>query len=61
MVTLALPLIATQLAQIAILTTDVLMMGWLGPDALAAGALGTNIFFVLWVIGHRPRPWRWRP
>jgi MATE family multidrug resistance protein len=51
MVTLALPLIATQLAQIAILTTDVLLMGWLGPDALAAGALGTNIFFVLWVMG----------
>ena len=49
MVTLALPLIATQLAQIAILTTDVLLMGWLGPDALAAGALGTHIFFMLWI------------
>ena len=44
---LAVPLVATQLAQIAILTTDVVMMGWLGPKALAAGALGTNLFFVL--------------
>jgi MATE family multidrug resistance protein len=51
MTRLALPLIATQLAQIAILTTDVLLMGWLGPEALAAGALGTNVFFVLWVVG----------
>jgi multidrug resistance protein, MATE family len=49
MVKLALPLIATQLAQVAILTTDVLLMGWLGPQALAAGALGTNVFFVIWV------------
>jgi multidrug resistance protein, MATE family len=44
---LAVPLVATQLAQIAILTTDVLMMGWIGPEALAAGALGANLFFVL--------------
>lgn len=51
MTRLALPLIATQLAQIAILTTDVLLMGWLGPDALAAGALGTHLFFLLWVVG----------
>ena len=25
--------------------TDVVMMGWLGPDALAAGALGANLYF----------------
>jgi MATE family multidrug resistance protein len=48
---LALPLVGTQLAQIAIMTTDVLFMGWLGPEALAAGALGSNVYFLLWVLG----------
>lgn len=48
---LALPLVGTQLAQIAIMTTDVLFMGWLGPEALAAGALGSNVYFLLWVFG----------
>ena len=48
---LALPLVGTQLAQIAIMTTDVLFMGWLGAEALAAGALGSNIYFLLWVFG----------
>lgn len=50
-VRLALPLVFTQLAQISIMTTDVLMMGWLGPDDLAAGALGSNIYFVVLVCG----------
>jgi MATE family multidrug resistance protein len=48
---LALPLIGTQISQIAIFTTDVLLMGWLGSDALAAGALGSNMFFIPWVFG----------
>lgn len=48
---LSLPLIFTQLAQIAILTTDVILMGWLGTAALAAGALASNVYFVLWVFG----------
>ena len=46
-VTLALPLIGTQLAQIATMTTDVVLLGRLGPDALAAGALGANVVYVL--------------
>jgi MATE family multidrug resistance protein len=50
-ISLALPIIVTQLAQIAILTTDVVMMGWLGPEALASGALGVNIIFLLVVTG----------
>lgn len=49
--TLAAPLAATQLAQIAITTTDVLMMGWIGPEALAAGSLGAHLFFVLHLFG----------
>ena len=46
-VTLALPLIGTQLAQIATMTTDVVLLGRLGADALAAGALGANVVYVL--------------
>ncbi|HLO76364.1 MAG TPA: MATE family efflux transporter [Magnetospirillum sp.] len=48
---LAWPLILTNLAQIAIGTTDTLMMGWLGPADLAAGALGANLFFAVLILG----------
>ena len=44
---LAAPIVATQLAQVAIVTTNVVMIGHLGPEALAAGALGANVFYVL--------------
>src|SRR5205085_6777457 len=44
--TLAWPLMLAQLTQIAIYTTDVLMLGRLGPDALAASALAVNLFFM---------------
>lgn len=45
------PLIFTNLAQVALNATDVLMMGWLGADALAAGALGSNLYFALLIFG----------
>lgn len=48
---LAAPLAATQLAQMAINTTDVLMLGWLGPEPLAAASLGLALFFFLFVSG----------
>ena len=50
---LALPLAATQLAQIAINTTDVVMVGWLGAESLAAVALGSGVNFVplMFLIG----------
>jgi MATE family multidrug resistance protein len=44
------PLVLTNLAQMSIGTTDVVMMGWLGPDALAAGAIGSNAYFTLWIF-----------
>jgi len=50
-VKLALPLVATQLGQIAIHTTDVVMIGWLGPQSLAAGILGHQVYFVSWLFG----------
>jgi MATE family multidrug resistance protein len=45
------PLILSNLAQIAMGTTDVMMMGWVGADTLAAGALGTNLFFIPLILG----------
>jgi MATE family multidrug resistance protein len=48
---LAWPLILTNLAQTLMTATDVVMMGWLGPDALAAGALGANLYFATMIFG----------
>jgi len=48
---LALPMALTQLGQTAMLTTDVLMLGRLGADVLAAAALGMNLFFVFFIFG----------
>ncbi|HEX6143136.1 MAG TPA: MATE family efflux transporter [Geminicoccaceae bacterium] len=48
---LAGPLVLAQLGQIAIQTTDVIMIGWLGPEQLAAASLGTVAVFVLLLFG----------
>ena len=48
---LAWPMVLTNLAQTAMGATDVLMLGWLGPDELAAGAVATNLYFLLFFIG----------
>ena len=50
-IALAWPLVLTNLSQIALATTDVIMMGWLGPDYLAAGALGVNLNFAFLIFG----------
>lgn len=51
--TLAWPLVIAQLAQNALHTTDVILLGWLGPAYLAAGTLGTTFFmpFLLFGVG----------
>ncbi|HSK39864.1 MAG TPA: MATE family efflux transporter [Arenibaculum sp.] len=51
MLSLGWPIVLTNLAQMAITTTDVVMMGWVGPEALAAGTLGANLFFALFLFG----------
>ncbi len=51
LVTLAVPLALAQLAQIAINTTDLVMMGWLGTEALAAGGLAVNIWILPALFG----------
>lgn len=48
---LAWPLVVAQVAQNALFTTDVIMMGWLGPDYLAAGALATAFFNPFLLLG----------
>ncbi|MDQ7981840.1 MATE family efflux transporter [Paraburkholderia sp. SARCC-3016] len=42
---LAAPLAIAQLSQMAMSVTDTVLLGSLGPDALAAGGLGANLFF----------------
>jgi len=48
--TLAWPLVLTNLAQIALTTTDVIVLGRLSADALAAGALGANLYFAVLIF-----------
>jgi MATE family multidrug resistance protein len=52
---LGLPLVGTQIAQIAIATTDVVMLGWYGTEELAATVLGSQAFFVAYIFGVRLR------
>ncbi|MCO5063849.1 MAG: MATE family efflux transporter [Rhizobiaceae bacterium] len=51
MLALAWPMILTNLAQVAMTATDVAIIGRLGPDALAAGALGSNLYFAALICG----------
>lgn len=48
---LAWPLVIAQLAQTALTTTDVIMMGWLGPQPLAAGTLATTFLMPFLLLG----------
>ncbi|MBT8459039.1 MAG: MATE family efflux transporter, partial [Boseongicola sp.] len=48
---LGLPLVGSQLAQVAIQTTDVLMLGWYDVVALAAVSLASPIYFTIFIVG----------
>ncbi|MEE8515008.1 MAG: MATE family efflux transporter [Alphaproteobacteria bacterium] len=52
-VSLAVPLVLIALAWVAMVTTDRVMMGWLGPESLAAGSLAGQffLFFEYFAIG----------
>jgi Na+-driven multidrug efflux pump len=43
---LAAPIALTMLSHIAMVTTDVVMMGWLGAQSLAAGALANHYYWL---------------
>jgi MATE family multidrug resistance protein len=49
--TLGWPLIIAQLAQNALFTTDVIMLGWLGPTELAASTLAGAVMIALQLAG----------
>jgi MATE family multidrug resistance protein len=51
---LAAPLVLTQLAQMAIGTTDLLLLGRYSETALAAAAIGNTIFYFAWMVGGGP-------
>jgi len=48
---LAVPLAATQLAQMVILATDTVMLGHYSKEALAAAAIGNTVYFLIWLLG----------
>lgn len=48
---LGLPLVLTNLAQMAMTVTDVIFIGRLGSQALAASALGANLFTAIEFFG----------
>lgn len=48
---LAWPLVIAQLAQNALQATDVIMMGWLGSEALAAGTLASAFMMPFFLLG----------
>src|SRR5450432_4188978 len=50
-VALSWPLALSNLTLVAMGTTDVMMMGWLSADTLAAGALGANLYFMAFIVG----------
>ena len=54
LLSLGVPMSLTQLAAFAVYTIDVLMIGRISPEDLAAASLGTVIYFALWMLGAGP-------
>ena len=50
-VSLAWPIILTNVSQSLIQTTDVLLLGWVGAHTLAAAQLGTNLYVAFLIFG----------
>jgi MATE family multidrug resistance protein len=48
---LAVPIALTQLGQIAMMTTDLALIGRLGDEAVAAAALASSVFFITFTFG----------
>ena len=51
---LAAPMALAQLAQMAIMTTDVILLGRLSREALAAAAIGNTVYYFAWLLGIGP-------
>lgn len=54
LIALAAPLTLTQLAQMAIGTTDIVLLGWYSQSALAAAAVGNTLYFFAWMFISGP-------
>jgi len=54
LLTLGVPMALTQFVHFFIHTIDVLMIGKLGPEDLAAATLGLVVYFALWMLGLGP-------
>ena len=54
MLALGVPMALTQLVQFFVYTIDVIMIGRVSADALAASSLGLVVVFLLWMIGSGP-------
>jgi MATE family multidrug resistance protein len=54
LLTLAAPLVLTQLAQMAIGTTDLILLGRYSRSALAAVAIGNTVYWFAWLLGGGP-------
>lgn len=50
-IALGVPLVGAQLAHMAINTTDVILVGWLGTTELASVVLATQMFFIVFIFG----------
>ena len=48
------PVILTQIFFMAILTTDIVMLGHLGVRAIASAAEGNVVFYFIWLFGYGP-------
>ncbi len=54
LLSLGVPMALTQLIAFAVYTIDVLMIGRISPEDLAAASIGTVIYFALWMVGSGP-------
>jgi MATE family multidrug resistance protein len=54
LLTLAAPLVLTQLAQMVIGTTDLVLLGRYSQSALAAVAIGNTVYWFAWLLGGGP-------
>ena len=48
---LGIPLIGSQIAQFGVHTADTIMLGWYAIDALAQVALGSQVYFIAFILG----------
>ncbi len=51
---LGIPMALAQLIQFSVYTVDTIMLGRVGPETLAAAALGSVVYFLLWMVGAGP-------